>query len=288
MVIAAKVVRGHRALAVVRTAEFAAPDDEGVVEHTAGLEVGDERGGGLIGLLTLAFDTAGEAAVVVPVLMIQLDEFHAAFGEPPGEETVGGEGAGFARVGAVRIDDVGRLIFEVGDLGDAGLEVERHLVVGDARGDLGVGRAGKLVFVQLAEAVEREAAVLWRDAGGVIEIEDRIGTGAEAHALMFRGEKTGAPEVRHERLTFFILRNEHDEGREIGVGAAETVVEPRAETRAAGNLRTRLHERHAGAVVNRFGVHRANDAEVVGDFCGVREEFAVPRAAPAVLGKLEW
>lgn len=41
------------ALTVYTAAEFAAPDDEGVVEHTALLEVGHQSGGGLVGVLAL-------------------------------------------------------------------------------------------------------------------------------------------------------------------------------------------------------------------------------------------
>jgi hypothetical protein len=45
MMIAAVVGRGELALGVVGAAEFAAPDHEGVVEHAALFQVGDERGG---------------------------------------------------------------------------------------------------------------------------------------------------------------------------------------------------------------------------------------------------
>ena len=44
MVVAAVVVGGQRALAVDGPAEFAAPDDQRVVEQPALLQVGDQRG----------------------------------------------------------------------------------------------------------------------------------------------------------------------------------------------------------------------------------------------------
>ena len=43
----------------------------------------------------------------------------------------------------------------------------------------------------------------------------------------------------------------------------------------------------AGIVVDRLGVHRRDDAEVVGDSRGVRQQLADPGAALAVLREVE-
>ena len=87
-VVVAAVALGHR-----RAAEFAAPDHQRVVEHAALLEVLDQRGRGLVDLLGHAGDLVFDAAVMVPVAVIKLDEAHAALGQPPGQQAVGGEGA---------------------------------------------------------------------------------------------------------------------------------------------------------------------------------------------------
>ncbi len=78
--------------------------DERVVEQAALLEIGDQRGGGLVGLAALVADGAGQAAVVVPALVVELDEADAALGQAAGEQAVGGEGAGRAAVGAVEVE----------------------------------------------------------------------------------------------------------------------------------------------------------------------------------------
>ena len=97
MMVAAVVGRGERALRVRRAAELAAPDDERVVEHAALLEVDDQRGGGLIGFARTGWRMpSGRVAVVVPALVVELDEAHAALGQPAGEQAVGGERAGRA------------------------------------------------------------------------------------------------------------------------------------------------------------------------------------------------
>ena len=74
---------------------------------------------------------------MVPVAVIELDEPHAPLGQPAGQQAVGGERA----VGAwraVQVEHVLRLIGDIDQLGDAGLHLERQLVLGDARGDFRV------------------------------------------------------------------------------------------------------------------------------------------------------
>ena len=103
MVVAAVVLLGEDALAVGGAAEFPAPDDEGFVEEAALFEVGDEGGGALVGFLTFLAQSGGEAAVVVPVAMAELDKADAALGEAAGEEAIIAE-AGLAGFGAVEIE----------------------------------------------------------------------------------------------------------------------------------------------------------------------------------------
>src|SRR5688500_9963179 len=101
MVVTAVVGRGELALRVARTPELPAPDDERVVEQTAPLEIAHERGAGLIRLAALAPDVPWQVVVLIPALMIKLDELHAALRQPAREETVGGERSRRARVLAV-------------------------------------------------------------------------------------------------------------------------------------------------------------------------------------------
>ena len=64
MVVASVVGLRQGALGVGGAAEFTAPDDEGVVEQAALLEVGEQAGRGLVGVVALALDGLREAAVV--------------------------------------------------------------------------------------------------------------------------------------------------------------------------------------------------------------------------------
>ena len=57
-----------------------------------------------------------DAAVMVPATVVKLNEPHAPFGQPSGEQAVGGEGA-VGAFGAVQVEDVGGLVAEVHEFG---------------------------------------------------------------------------------------------------------------------------------------------------------------------------
>ena len=118
-------------------------------------------------------------------------------------------------------------------------------------------------------------------------MQHRVRAGAKTDALVFRRQKAAAPKPRHERLAALALGHHHDERRQVVVLAAEPVVEPRADAGSAGELRAGLHMRHARAVVDRLGVHRADEAQVIGDAGNVRQHVADLDAALAARRKLE-
>ena len=175
MVVATKVVLPQRPLAVVGATEFTAPDNECVVEHAAILEVLHQRGGGLVGLAALVAQSARQSAVLIPAGMVKLDEPHAALSQSPRLQAVGGEGAWFFHVVAVHLEHLLRFAGDVGDFRDGGLHAERHLVLRDARLDLGVRVAGELQLVKFAEAVEHHSTALAVDAAWVLQVQHRVG-----------------------------------------------------------------------------------------------------------------
>ena len=138
--IAAVVGRRQLALGIAGAAELAAPDDERVVEHAPALQVRDQGGAGLIGLPALPLDALRQVVVLIPALVIELDERDAALGEPARQQTVGGERARRPRVRAVERQRLLRFVREVHHAGHAGLHAIRHLVLRDARVDLGIAR----------------------------------------------------------------------------------------------------------------------------------------------------
>jgi hypothetical protein len=93
---------------------------------------------------------------------------------------------------------------------------------------------------------------------------------------VFGGEEAGAPESVVERLAVGSAGATGDHGDEVGevfIFGAEAVGKPGAYGGAAGNLRSALEEGDGGVVIDGFGVHRADEADVIGDAGDVREEL---------------
>ena len=142
------VRRGELALRIDRAAEFAAPDDQRVIQKSALLQVDDQRRRRHVGVVALAADLVRQVAVLVPAHVVKLDEAHAALGQTAGQQAIRGIAAGLLDVGAVEVEDRLRLAREVGQLGHGGLHPVAELVLGDAGDDL---RVAGLIVVQTVE-----------------------------------------------------------------------------------------------------------------------------------------
>src|ERR1041385_4261135 len=106
--VAAIVILGKLALGIVRAAEFAAPDHQRVLEQPASFQVRDQRVAGLVHVLALAANALGQAAVMVPARMIELDETNVAFGPAPGQKTIGGKGSRLPGFPPLKIENTPR------------------------------------------------------------------------------------------------------------------------------------------------------------------------------------
>ena len=134
MMVAAVVLLRQAALRVDRAAEFAAPDDQRLVEQPALLEVLDQAVAGLIDVAALVGQPAGDVGVRVPVVVVDLHEAHAALDHPPGQQRRVGERARLLRLVAVQLDtSTAGSLREVGQLRHARLHAEGQLVLLDAR-----------------------------------------------------------------------------------------------------------------------------------------------------------
>ena len=217
-----------------------------------------------------------------------MDEAHAALGHAACEQAVPRERAASLHVGAVHVEDVPRLAREIGQLRHAGLHAIGHLVLGDARLDFGVAQLAVVQSIERAEIVELAAADCIGDAGGVRQVEHRIAVGAQLDALEPRRQESGAPVIVVEDLAttqLAILRGHDHERRQVLVHAAQAIAHPRAHARTARLFRPGQEQRDGRRMVDRLGVHRADDADVVGDRAGVRQEIAQPLPAAAIAAK---
>ena len=79
VMIAAVVLLRQTALRINRASEFAAPNDQRFVEHAPLLEIFQQCVTRPVDVFALAGHTPRDIAVVVPVVVVNLDEPHAAF-----------------------------------------------------------------------------------------------------------------------------------------------------------------------------------------------------------------
>src|SRR5258706_1782796 len=69
--------------------KFTSPNDQRIFQHAAGLEVLQQSSGAPVNQTGRSGDSIFDAAMVVPAAMVKLDEAHAAFRQPPPQQTVG-------------------------------------------------------------------------------------------------------------------------------------------------------------------------------------------------------
>src|SRR5258706_6790055 len=203
MVIATVIVFVEFALAVDGPAKLAAPDHEGIVEHTALFEILDQGRAGLFRVLALFLDAFGEIAVLIPAAMVELNKTDATFGHATGEQTIISESAGLLHIRAIHFESVLRLFGNVDQVRHGSLHAESHLVLADAGIYFRITEGLVLPGVKLAQTVEHPPAGCAVNAGRIGKVKHGIACAAEIDALMFRWQKSRTPKTRIERLVAF-------------------------------------------------------------------------------------
>ena len=270
-------------LGVGGTAEFSPPDDEGVFKHAAFLEVLEEGGGGTVDRIDLALDGIGDAVVVIPTAIVELDEAHTRLGKATGEKAVGCEGC-LSGLGPVALEDALWFPGDIHQPGDRALHAVGQLEGVDAGLDLGVTRLLELELVEGADAVDGLPAVFLRHALRVGEEEDGIAGGLELHALVRAGKKSVMPVAGGDGLA--TTREKNDESGQVFVGTPQAVAEPGAHAGSARERTPGLQEGDRRVVVDGIGGGAPDQADVVRDLRHVLEEGVHVHAGLAVPGEL--
>ncbi len=265
-------------------AKLTAPNDEGAVEEAALFEVGEKGGERAVDLTGLGGEFLVEVLVVVPAVVPDLDDAHAALNETAGDEEL------FALL-ARAVGGAGGLGFfgDVERVGGLGLHAEGDLVGFEAR--LEGGFALEILGVDLVELInEVELAALL--LGGDVAVADvlnhllHVGRGGvDRGALEGAGEEGGA--VVGDAADGEAAVAQGDEAGEILILGAETVNEPRAKAGLHDAERAGVHEDGGDVVGGNVGPHGADDGEVVGMGGGLGKGVADLEAGAAVFLKLE-
>ena len=151
---------------VWRTAEFAGPNDERIIEHAAFFEVFDERGHRLIDRTDPRGVPSLEVIVAVPAAGKYLHEAHTLLNKPTGHQTLAAEFSRLLAIHAVRLTDVLRFAFHVDDARHLGLHAEGEFVATHARGEILVaGMLGGVALIEKGEFVEGRPLMIARLVG---------------------------------------------------------------------------------------------------------------------------
>ena len=290
MMVASVFCRGKSALRVDRAAKFAAPDHQRLVPQAAELEILDEPVARLIDVLALRLHAPWEVPVVIPVVVVDLDEANPPLDEAAGGERGVGEGARFLCIVAVEFKRAFGLGRKLGEFRHARLHPERHLILRDSRVRLRVADERGVHFIERLDAVERVAPHRCGNAGRVVDVQNGVALAPECHPGVLAREVAARPQPPADGLNLLAvrrLRDEHDERGQVLIFRSKAVAHPRAEAWPACDLVARLDVADGRFVVDRLGVHRADESNVVRAFRKPRQKLRIhPHAGVPELREL--
>ena len=167
--------------------------------------------------------------MVVPVIVIDLDEADSPFGHAAGQQGGPGKAAGLVHIRAVKFLGGGGFAGQIRQFRHTALHAEGHFILLDP----GVGlRVTDLLVIDLVEcfqAIERIAPGRSGNARRVVDIEDGIDPAAETDAGVFARQIPASPEAGGDGLDLFGvggLGDKHHKGGEVAVGRAQPVGNP--------------------------------------------------------------
>ena len=270
------------------TSEFSAPDNEGVFEEPALLEVFEERGDGGVGRFAVRLEVAAMVGMLVPAPVIDLDETHPGFGKAAREETLApevrhlaGPHRTFLSPHPVAGEGPGRFVAEVEQIRCGHLHAESELHRLDHALEFGVaGALREMPAVHHLHEVELTALRPAREMGAG-DIVNRglchfLPVHADGGAVVDRGQE-GARVGRGARGI------ETDESGQILIFRSESVTDPRTEAGPFAEPVAGVELEEGLGMDPGVGVHAVEEAELVGVFGRLGHEFGNTEAAPAVL-----
>ena len=276
MVVPAKGLRVP--LGVNGPPEFTAPDHQGFIQHSPVLQILDKRRRTLVGLLRKRREVPLYIAVMIPAAMEDLDKANPALGKPARQQAVGRVRAGFLRLLSVELEGALGLIRNIRKLRNGCLHPVGHLVLGQTGGDLRVADLRFPQAVELRQPIEHLPAFGACTSCGIIEVEHRVSLASKLDPLVFRRQKTAAPESVVERLSLvegILAQQNHERGQVLGF-APQAVAEPGADTWPPGLLVSGLKKGHGRIVVDRLSVHGLNYTDLIYHLRHVRQQVTDP------------
>ena len=185
VVVTTIVFTGEFALAVGGSAKFTAPDHEGLVEHVALFEVGDECGSGLVNVAALGFVLSGEIAMSIPASVEDLDIANTTFGEAAGIETTSRESSGSAGIFAVKFEGLLIFLAVIHQFWNGTLHPVGHFMLFDPGQNFRISKLFVLRFVQCGQGIELSTTILPGNILWIGQVQHWVSNAAKEDALVF-------------------------------------------------------------------------------------------------------
>ena len=224
-------------------------------------------------------------AVACAVRARELDEPHASLDEPACEQALRTEGPRLRRLCVESVKFARRvgLAFQSHEFRHRGLHAIGEFVVADRTFErVEFSEARHNSAIQLPH--QRELVVLQLGARlGRRDVCDGVRARLEDRSLVARRQEAAVEIVQPARRDEPAVQ--HDEARQLGILAAETVACPRAHARPPLQPAARVQEIIRVRVLGKFTRHRTHNREVIHARRDMREEFTHRRAALAIFLK---
>ena len=217
-----------------KSAEFAAPDDERLVEQASLRQVGEQRGDRLVRfqgeLRMVPFDVhvSVPTALVLHPSGIDLNEPHASFDHASSDQALARHMVAMRNAEPIQILDMFRFRIQVDRFRSGRLHAKRQLETLGTRRQLGLGRVRlSKLLVQPLDIVELMSLQWPVHAGSRHEIIDRRSLRAQVRSLVDARQEGSAPVGRVPFGKPASLRiGHHNETGQIVVLASQSVRHP--------------------------------------------------------------
>jgi hypothetical protein len=269
-------------------AEFAAPDDEGVLEHAQGFEIGKQTGDWFVDFGGIAFVITGEVLMLIPLKrMIHLDEPDTLLSEAPRQEALAPERIGGGFVDSVQLQGGTGFAPEIRCLGGGGLHAKGEFVGFDQTFELPVLTGGLQVLPVHALQQVQLFPLNVPGQEGVPDVSDlRVIQGSSFgsnRGALKHGRQEGGSVVLGSSVE--CRWTDGDESRQILIFGAETVDQPRAKAGSDLAVGAGVQVQNGLSVILAIRVQTPDQAEVVGGPGDPGEEIADFETARAALAE---
>ena len=176
MVISTEFRHRERTLGIACPSKFSAPNDQRILKHSKPLEILDQRRRWTVGISSLNLDAIAESAVLIPSLVVELNEPNSLLSQPPCQQAVRGKSSWSASFSTVEFKDLIGFFAQIGDFWHAGLHSIRHLVLRNSAFNLWIKLLLKVDLIQLAQSIEHRSTTRLAHPVRIGEVEYWLST----------------------------------------------------------------------------------------------------------------